>query len=140
MRQIEELIIEKASSLNGYITIQDCELLGVHKNIIFTMSKNNLLDADFISEFLVKNKDNKAYESMAAPGRGTLSNRMIPLKNNLKAKTGTLSDISAIAGYLTSKSGQKYAFAILINDPSTKDFQKKSFEDYLIREMYYGLK
>lgn len=43
MRQTEELIIEKASSLNGYITIQDCELLGLHKNIIFTMSKNNLL-------------------------------------------------------------------------------------------------
>ena len=43
MNQTEELIIKKASSLNGYITIQDCELLGIHKNVVFNMSKNNLL-------------------------------------------------------------------------------------------------
>lgn len=103
------------------------------------VSKNNLVDADFISEYLVKNKDNKVLERMAQPSVGTLSTRMIPLKNNLKAKTGTLSDISSIAGFLTAKSGQKYAFCIMINDPNSTSSDKKVLEDYLIRDMYSKL-
>ena len=103
------------------------------------VSKNNLADADFISEFLVKNKDSKVLESMAVPSTGTLAYRMIPLKNNIKAKTGTLSDISTIAGFMTAKSGQKYAFCIMINDPVTTSSEKKVLEDYLIRDMYQKL-
>ena len=100
------------------------------------VSKNNLADADFISEFLIKNKNNKILQRMDKPGSGTLSSRMIILQNNLLAKTGTLSDISSIAGYLTTKSGKKYAFCIMINDPSSKNSDKKNLEDYLIRDMY----
>ena len=103
------------------------------------VSKNNLVDSDFISEYLVKNKDNKILDKMASPSQGTLSNRMIPLKNNLKAKTGTLSDISSIAGFLTAKNGEKYAFCIIINDPVSTSSEKKVLEDYLIREMYQKL-
>ena len=103
------------------------------------VSKNNLFDAEFITEFLLKNKDNKVYERMASPGQGTLSHRMLPLKDNLKAKTGTLSDVSSIAGYLTAKSGRKYAFCIMINEPKTQDSAKKNLENYLIREMYFKL-
>ena len=103
------------------------------------VSKNNLVDADFVSEFLVKNKDNKVLKNMAIPSTGTLSDRMIPLKDNLKAKTGTLSDISTIAGFLTSKKGNKYAFCIMINDPQSTSSEKKVLEDYLMRDMYLRL-
>ena len=103
------------------------------------VSKNNIADTDFITEFLIKNKDNKIIEKMATPGQGTLSARLIPLKDNLRVKTGTLSDISSIAGYLTAKSGRRYAFCIIINEPVTGDSDKKSLENYLIREMYYSL-
>jgi D-alanyl-D-alanine carboxypeptidase/D-alanyl-D-alanine-endopeptidase (penicillin-binding protein 4) len=103
------------------------------------VSKNNLADADFITEYLYKNKDNKLVEKMASPGQGTLAARMLPLKNYLKAKTGTLSDISSIAGYLTTKSGHKYVFCIMINDPVSDAAAKKSLENYLIREMYFKL-
>ena len=100
------------------------------------VSKNNLADADFVTEYLVKMKDNKTLASMAVPGVGTLSDRMIPLGDNLKAKTGTLSDISSIAGYLTTKSGHKYAFCIITNDPKSSFSDKKGLEDYLLRELY----
>ena len=103
------------------------------------VSKNNLVDTDFISEFLLINKDNKIYEKMATPNQGTLSGRLVPLKDNLMAKTGTLSDISSIAGFLTAKSGQKYAFCIIINDPSSQESQKKGLENYIIREIYLKL-
>lgn len=103
------------------------------------VSKNNLIDADFVSEFLIKNKDKKILDKMAVPGEGTMSTRLIPLKENLRAKTGTLSDISSIAGFITTKSGHKYTFCIMINDPVSSDSTKKNLENYLIREMYYRL-
>ena len=121
-----------------------CEKRGIDNSRIRLVdasgvSKNNLVDADFVSEYLLKNKDNKIYENMAVPGQGTLSTRLIPLKDNLKAKTGTLSDISSIAGFLTAKSGHRFAFCIIINDPASQDSVKKNLENYLIREMYYKL-
>lgn len=100
------------------------------------VSKNNLVDTDFITEYLIKSKDNKTLAKMAIPGEGTLENRMIPMKEDLRAKTGTLSDISSIAGYLNSKNGNKYVFCIIINDPKSSESEKKNLEDYLLREIY----
>lgn len=103
------------------------------------VSKNNLVTANFISEFLYKNKDNYAMEFLAKPGEGTLVQRMLPLKENLKAKTGTLSNISAIAGYITAKSGQKYTFCIMQNDIKLSEQEQKMLEDTVIREIYLKL-
>jgi D-alanyl-D-alanine carboxypeptidase len=57
----------------------------------------------------------------------------------LHAKTGTLSDTSSIAGYIDSKSGNTYAFCIMISDPKSKAADKKMLEEYLIREVYTKL-
>ena len=103
------------------------------------VSKNNHVSADFITDFLGVNKDNKLMEKLPAPGEGTLTHRMLPLKDSLKAKTGTLSDISTIAGYLTSKSGKKHAFCIMINDMKLTTSDKKMLEDFIIREAYLKL-
>jgi serine-type D-Ala-D-Ala carboxypeptidase/endopeptidase (penicillin-binding protein 4) len=48
---------------------------------------------------------------------GTLSNRFknSPLKGRLWAKTGTLDEVNALAGYLTTASGKTLAFSILVN-------------------------
>jgi len=102
------------------------------------VSKNNLVDSDFVSEFLIKNKDSKVLSYLASPGEGTLTHRLLPLKNVLKAKTGTLSDISSIAGYITSKNGHHYAFCIMINDPASGESAKKMLEDYILREIYFN--
>ena len=103
------------------------------------VSKNNLVSADFITEFLNLNKNNPIMQSLARPGEGTLTHRMLPIKNNLQAKTGTLSDLSSIAGYLTSKNDKKYAFCIMINDIKMSASDKKMLEDFLIREAYLRL-
>lgn len=103
------------------------------------VSKNNLVSTDFVTSFLVSNKNNKIMEKLPSPGEGTLTHRMLPLKDNLKAKTGTLSDISSIAGYLTSKSGKKYVFCIINNDMKLSNSDKKMLEDYIIREAYLRL-
>ena len=61
------------------------------------------------------------------------------IKDNLKAKTGTLSDLSSIAGYLTTKSGKKISFCIIINDIKLSDSDKKMLEDFILREAYLRL-
>ena len=94
------------------------------------------MDTNFVTEFLVKNQDNPILNRMSKPGEGTLAERMLPLKEVLRAKTGTLSDISSIAGFVTSQKGKRYAFCIIINDPKSSNSEKKLLEDYLIRELY----
>ena len=100
------------------------------------VSKNNLLTADFMTKFLIKNYDNEVLTSLAKPGEGTLSTRMLYFKDNLRAKTGTLSDVSAIAGYLTARNGKTYAFDIMINDPKTTSQEKKTLEEYILRDIF----
>ena len=103
------------------------------------VSKNNLVSTDFVTEFLVVNKDNKVLESLPKPGEGTLTHRMLTIKDSLRAKTGTLSDVSSIAGYLTTKSGKRLAFCIITNDMKLSNSDKKMLEDFIIREAYLKL-
>ena len=101
------------------------------------VSKNNIITADFMSEFLVKKADCENFvNSLPTSGEGTLKSRMLYFKDNLRAKTGTLADVSAIAGYITSRSGKTYAFDIMINDPKSKITDKKSLEEYILRDIY----
>ena len=100
------------------------------------VSKNNLVSAEFITEFLKLNKDNEVLTKLPNPGEGTLTHRLLPIKENLRAKTGTLKDISSIAGYLTTKSGKNLVFCIMVNDMKLTDSDKKMLEDFILREAY----
>jgi D-alanyl-D-alanine carboxypeptidase/D-alanyl-D-alanine-endopeptidase (penicillin-binding protein 4) len=56
--------------------------------------------------------------SLAVAGRdGTLADRMEsgPARGNCRAKTGTLSNVSALSGYCEARSGEVYVFSILMN-------------------------
>ena len=101
------------------------------------VSKNNIITTDFMTDFLVKEAGNDDLKnSLPTAGEGTLKTRMLYFKDNLRAKTGTLSDVSSIAGYLTSRSGKTYAFDIIINDPKSRANDKKSLEEYILRDIY----
>lgn len=136
---------DKGTDINGIKVFNAyCKKIGLDNSKIRLtdasgVSKNNLISADFISEFLIKTRDNPVIEHLPSPGEGTLTHRMLPIKNNLKAKTGTHGDLSSIAGYLTTKKGNKYAFCIMINDTTTTISDMKMLEDYLIREVYLKL-
>ncbi len=56
-----------------------------------------------------------------AAGSGTLSDRMrnTEAAHLLRAKTGTLSNASALSGYVTAKGGETLAFSIVVNDYRT---------------------
>ncbi|MBO6087738.1 D-alanyl-D-alanine carboxypeptidase/D-alanyl-D-alanine-endopeptidase [bacterium] len=122
--------------LNAYL-----EKIGLPSNSIKIVdgsgvSKNNLVTADFMSEFLAKTYNSDITNSLAKAGEGTLSTRMLYFKDNLRAKTGTLSNVSAIAGYITARNGKVYAFDIMINDPKSTSQEKKTLEEYILRDIY----
>jgi D-alanyl-D-alanine carboxypeptidase/D-alanyl-D-alanine-endopeptidase (penicillin-binding protein 4) len=61
---------------------------------------------------------NNFRESLPIAGvDGTLVNRFVssPLKSQLWAKTGTMTGVNALSGYLTATSGRLLAFSILVN-------------------------
>lgn len=104
------------------------------------VSKNNLMTSDFMTDFLVYKASGENFEAfkeyLPKPGEGTLKNRMLYFKENLRAKTGTLSDTSAIAGYITTRRGKLYAFDIMINDAKTSFADKKNIEEQILRNIY----
>ena len=104
------------------------------------VSKNNIMTSDFMTKFLTgisKSEDfSKFSEFMPIPGEGTLKDRMLYFKDNLKAKTGTLSDTSAIAGYIRTRKGKTYAFDIMIKDAKTSPINKKNIEEQILRQIF----
>lgn len=98
------------------------------------VSKNNLVTTDFMTSFLLKTQ-NYVEPNLPTAGEGTLSTRMLYLKGFLHAKTGTLNNISAIAGYISTLKNQKYVFSIIINDKCSNG-DKKMLEEYLLRTIY----
>ena len=80
---------------------------GICSNIRLTdgsgVSKNNLVTADFMTQYLVQTLKiydyNKLTRLLPTSGEGTLSSRMPLLKDKIHAKTGTLSNISGIGAH-----------------------------------------
>ena len=87
------------------------------------LSRYNLLNAELLTQLLVYMYQNfelmpEYLASLPIAGvDGTLMNRMqgVSAENVLRAKTGTLSGVSALAGYTTTVDGEVVAFGILIS-------------------------
>lgn len=104
------------------------------------VSKNNLMTADFMTNFLLiqaKRDDFDEYLTLyPTAGEGTLNNRMLYFKDIIRAKTGTLSDASAICGYIKTRNGNLVAFDIMIQDAKSSSSDKKATEEQIIRAIY----
>ena len=62
---------------------------------------------------------------------GTLKNRMIdtPAQGIVHAKTGTLSGVASLSGYLTSKNGHLLAFSMLVQNFVGSSKPARDFQD-----------
>lgn len=104
------------------------------------VSRNDLLSTDWMTKALCKinkNDNNFKYkERYNVPNKGTLANRLFDLRDYLWAKTGTLANTSGITGYITTKSGNDYAFAILIQYSNKPEADAKKLEDEILTTLY----
>lgn len=71
---------------------------------------------------------------LPAPGEGTLRRRFLDgwARGNLVAKTGTMSNVSALTGYLFPGSDKECRFAIMINGHLEATSKRKAIEDELV--------
>lgn len=79
-------------------------------------SRYNLISPHQMVKFLKKMKGSKDLrEALPTPGEeGTLRFRMGMLKD-IQAKTGSMTGVSSLCGYLTTEEGEKLTFAIFVN-------------------------
>lgn len=104
------------------------------------ISRNNLISADWITSALNKIYKEKDFAKfnilLAKPMEGTLADRLLNISLKLRAKTGTASNISTIAGYIDTQNNKKYSFAIMIQNHNKPVIEVKKFEDLIINEIY----
>lgn len=75
-------------------------------------------------------------EGLSSPGgRGTLANRLTDLGEGvtLRGKTGTLRNVSALSGYVTARSGERFAFTAIVNGTRGSVAPARAIQDALVR-------
>ena len=87
------------------------------------LSRRDAISADAVLSLLERMADSSDKSPFVtglpiAGVDGSLSTRMkgTPAENNVRAKTGTMSNIRTLAGYVTTRDGERLAFVILINN------------------------
>ncbi|MEN2767002.1 D-alanyl-D-alanine carboxypeptidase/D-alanyl-D-alanine endopeptidase [Ornithinibacillus xuwenensis] len=105
------------------------------------MSHKNMIPSNHLSYLLYSVQQEEWYpafeRSLPVAGNserlvgGTLRYRMNdgPAANNVKAKTGSLTGVSTLSGYVTTKDGQKLTFSIMINNYLGASVSIREIED-----------
>ncbi|QWT21741.1 D-alanyl-D-alanine carboxypeptidase/D-alanyl-D-alanine-endopeptidase [Bacillus sp. NP157] len=83
------------------------------------LSRHDLTTAGALAHLLAS-VDSPAFRALLplAGSDGTLARRVrgTPAEGNVQAKTGSMSYVNSLAGYVTTKAGQKLAFAVILNN------------------------
>lgn len=124
-------------------------MIAFYKNVDFDsviikdgcgVSRNDLVSADWMTDILNKIYNDKSFdkfkEYMAQPGDGTLSERLYDLRGEAWLKTGSLSNVSAISGFVKSQDGNTYAFTIYTQNFIDNPKDIKKFEDEIVTLIY----
>ncbi|MBN2363148.1 D-alanyl-D-alanine carboxypeptidase/D-alanyl-D-alanine-endopeptidase [candidate division WOR-3 bacterium] len=148
LRKIASLNSLGASSLEGISLIfQKFSYLGLSTSGIVSkdgcgLSRYNLLSPRFLTSLLSlmlkqPGTSNLFFNCLPIMGReGTVNNRLRRIsEDRARAKTGTLSGISTIAGYIVTKRQDTLSFAIMMNNFSISQNQIKNVQDSIILEL-----
>ena len=102
------------------------------------LSRFNLISPKHVAEVLTavyasKNRNN-FMRSLAVPGeRGTLQNRLkgTIAEKNLKAKTGTLTNVSALSGFITTRDQEPLVFSLMFNGYTLPASTIRAYQDII---------
>ena len=106
------------------------------------LSRRNLISADIFVRtlgFMYRQPVFKQfYTSMAVAGTdGTLKNRLTDamVKGNIRAKTGTISGVSTISGYLRTADGEMLAFSMIANNYASGKAAAEDVQNRALRRL-----
>ena len=87
------------------------------------LSRNDLISANATVQLLTYMSKHKYFaqfrEALPIAGvDGTLSTRMrgTPAQGNIRAKTGSLSSVASLSGYVTTAGGERLVFSMMLNN------------------------
>ena len=88
------------------------------------LSRYNYVTADAIVSILRRMHDDPRHrqpwlDALAVGGQpGTLQKRFVgtPAEGRVRAKTGSLSNVRALSGYVTAANGEELVFSIIVNN------------------------
>ncbi|WP_138429261.1 D-alanyl-D-alanine carboxypeptidase/D-alanyl-D-alanine endopeptidase [Fodinibius saliphilus] len=107
------------------------------------MAAGTLVTLDDLSQMLIemqKHPHFKTYKnSFSIAGiDGSLEHRFVntPMEGNVFAKTGYVSGVRSLSGYMNAKSGKSLAFSVVTNNYVDKTSYIDYVQDKIIRELY----
>jgi D-alanyl-D-alanine carboxypeptidase/D-alanyl-D-alanine-endopeptidase (penicillin-binding protein 4) len=135
--KVETTALSSAQAIKTYLTNKGINTIGYYMTDGCGLSRYNALSASFMTDLLISMKENNDFKnSLPISGKtGTLKyfGKGTILQGKILAKSGSMQRVRSYAGYITSKSGEKYAFAIIINNFNCNSSQiKKKIESLFV--------
>ena len=128
---IEQSLEEVGIASEEYVLVDASGLS--RQNLVSPQTLVKLLRA--MSQLSDGQTGNSYRQSLALAGtNGTLKRRFVntSLQGNLAAKTGTLTGVGALSGYLTTQQGEALVFSILVNNSELKHREIRAAIDEII--------
>lgn len=108
------------------------------------LASSTLITSEDLSKMLVQMRSNPYFEvykkSLSVAGRdGTLKHRFrnSPIEGKLHGKTGYISGVRALSGYLESASGQPLIVSVITNNYTESTSYIDSVQEEIIQKIYY---
>lgn len=109
------------------------------------LSRHNLVTPDAVVQlysFMAKSRSSIAWNAALAVGGvdGTLRNRFRgnSATGNVRGKTGTIDQVSSLSGYLTTASGEKLVFSIIVNGVNSNGLRVKTIDEIVVALANYN--
>ncbi len=134
--------LEKTSEQKGIDVVQETlQKAGVLTDSVVQydasgLSRHNLItpnSAAMLYKYMDKSRYSSIWQNVLTIGGvdGTLKNRFrgTTAENNVRGKTGTFDQVSALSGYVTSKTGERFAFSILTNNIPSSSLRTSTIDN-----------
>ena len=101
------------------------------------VSRENKLSVKSIVNILNKLTKNENYKNLLpTSNQGTLAERLNFLSGNFRAKTGTMRELSSLAGIFKTRNNTNIVFASIVQDSPKRKALLKNFENTLVGLIY----
>lgn len=151
LREVAKKQYKDGSNYSGTIAIdkywksKGVDTRGMHVNDGSGLSRQNAISAKHLVGVLKYMRNSNSYKtfysSLPVAGKtGTLKSmcKGTAAQGNLRAKSGTMTRVKSYAGYVTSKSGKKLVFAMILNNFQGKSsLAKKKLEKIMVAMANY---